>query len=276
MAGQVPVEAFVYSGQLSDLANGAVALLVAADVTKALHCGVAADEGGGPAVPEGGEGYLQEVSRLLLLQDERAGTEVGRGERLEVTPAQACVATEEEGIAHVAEVLVCQHDLFECRQFRLGEVFAPCLDFGDAYVAEGVVVHADDIALDGFVDQAPQGFQPTGNGVGREVPLGAHPVLPPLNEVVGEFLDLQVGVEPVERMEQGAIDFLGARLASRRFDDGVYPLGNGGRAGQVVPVGFHHALRVGFMARIKHFVFQLHQSAHNAAYASIEQVVVGV
>ena len=80
-------------------------------------------------------------------------------------------------------------------ELGIGEVLVACLDFRDVDVAEGVFVMSQHIALEGLVDEASQGLQAQGDGVGGEVPLVAHPVLPALDDVVGDVADAEVGME---------------------------------------------------------------------------------
>ena len=208
VAGQVPVEVAGQAGLGGHLAEEAVGVLVVADVGEALEGVVAGDELQGAAPEERGEGQLQGAARLVLpelegdggrsVAGQGVGDEVGGGEGAEVAPAQARQAAEEEGIAYAPEPVGGERGLFQQGEFLFRQVFAARCYLRYANVAEGVVVGPYDVALHSLAHQAAQRLQPARDGVRAQVALVAHPVLPPLDDVVRQVAQAQARLEVVE------------------------------------------------------------------------------
>ena len=76
------------------------------------------------------------------------------GEAAEVSPAQPCVAAEEEGVTDVAQTPVGGVEMLQLGELLLGQMLTTGLDLWYVDVLERVFGHAEHVALDGLVDQA--------------------------------------------------------------------------------------------------------------------------
>ena len=117
MPGKVPVEVFLDTGCSGHLTDHLVAATVAADIRKGLQRGITADDGHRPAAEDVGERDPDDMASLQLIDGQYSVPELVAPERPEVTPSDACIATEEEGVAHMAMPPICDLHPLQSVQF---------------------------------------------------------------------------------------------------------------------------------------------------------------